>query len=255
LFRPARSGNDVAVTGAADSCVERLAQLVGAVRRVVEEYDWPAIESSLGGLSLPRDYRAFVETFPPGVVDDRIRVIRPGDVHSPRTEYLGYYAYRMNDMRQRRAGGHGRYPYTIFPEPGGVLPWGEGANGELYFSLTGASDADAWTVVWPDRDEREWRAFPGSMCEFLIGVVTGKVDVPAFPPEPAGFRPARWGLTMPENDFQELSRVMGTKYTRPGKTNWLAFESEVGAVAARRLPRVHRPVRRRDVLRHPDIRS
>jgi len=205
-------------------CVERLAELIGSVQRVTEEYDWPAVEGSLGGLSLPRDYKAFVETFPPHWIRERIRVTRPGDVDHPKTDYLGFYAQHLEELR------HKGCPYPVFPEPAGVLPWGRGANRELYFWRTDGDDPDAWTVVWCDADGQEWRTFPGTMCEFLSAVVTGEVEVPAPPPEVPALRPARWGEKMPENEFEELARVLGTAYPRPAKPDWAAFEDEVGLV-------------------------
>ena len=103
-------------------CVQRLADLVGVSGHAAEPFDWAAIEASLGGLRLPTDYKAIVETFPRVEIGGRITVIRPGDVDSPKSEYLGYCAYRLDDMRGWRAKGQGRCPYPIFPEPGGILP-------------------------------------------------------------------------------------------------------------------------------------
>jgi|GEM_PF-2497420 len=210
-------------------CVRRLADLVGVSGETVERYDWAAIESSLGGLGLPRDYRAFVETFPPREFGGKVSVIRPGHGNYPRSEYLGFYAHRLDDLRGWREKGHGRFPYPIFPEAGGVLPWGRGNEGELYFWLTDGQDPDSWPVVWTDRDKLDWQTYHGTMCEFLIGLLATEEPVPAAPPaaRPAGSRP-RWGRRLPENQFAELSGVLGGNLSPAGGHDWADLERYLG---------------------------
>src|SRR5690349_8113259 len=101
--------------------VERLARLVNVSPRI-EVFDWAAIEASLG-LSLPTDYKKLVESFPDGRFQGAIRLNRPGDYDNPATEYLGFYANKLGDMRSAREFGDGDFPYPIFPEQGGLLPW------------------------------------------------------------------------------------------------------------------------------------
>jgi hypothetical protein len=212
-------------------CVQRLADLLGVPGRVAERYEWDVVEASLGGLTLPRDYKAFVETFPRYEIGGRITVIRPGDVDSLRTEYLGYYAYRLEDMRGWRAKGQGRFPYPIFPEPGGVLPWGESNQGQLYFRLTGGADPDSWPVVWTDHYDEERQQFPGTMCEFLLNVAAGETPAAPSPPlaDPgAGAGLPRWGRRLPENEFPLVSRVLGPNYPKAGPHDWAGFEADLG---------------------------
>jgi len=56
-------------------CVARLATLAGVPDQKRNDFDWPAIESSLG-LSLPDDYQRLVETFPDGIFQGLVRVNR-----------------------------------------------------------------------------------------------------------------------------------------------------------------------------------
>lgn len=214
-------------------CVQRLADLVGVSRYAAEPFDWAAIEASLGGLRLPTDYKAIVETFPRVEIGGRITVIRPGDVDSPRREYLGYCAYRLDDMRGWRAKGQGRCPYPIFPEPGGILPWGESNEGQLYFWLIGAEDPDSWPVVWTDHYDEEWQRFPGTMWEFLLDVAAREAPVATAPSAAgpgAGAGPPRWGNRLPENEFPVLSRVLGQDYPPAGLHDWAGFERDLGLV-------------------------
>jgi len=232
------------------ACVDGLADLVGWTAGSSFRFDWPAVEASLGGLALPADYKALVERFPPGKFRELIKVIRPGDVNSPPTEYLGYYAHRLEDMRKWRAGGHAIFPYPIYPEPDGLLPWAEGPRGELCFWLTGPGDPDGWQVVTADNDFLEWQSFSGTACEFLTAVVSGTVPNPfdssadvsmttaAFraigaaqgssKPPPKVTSVPRWGRNLPANEFDELATVLAEIAPPPGRHDWAGLETQIG---------------------------
>jgi hypothetical protein len=243
-----------------NDCLVQLAELCGVRLGRRTPYDWAAIEGSLTGLTLPSDYKELAETFPNGRFRDLVRPIRPGDVNNPVTEYLGYYAYRLDDMRTWREGGFGEFPYPIYPEPGGLLPWAEGPGGEMCFWLTAGADPQSWPVVSADRDFMTWQRFPGSMCEFLLAFVRGTVDNPFEPgveippsapftnfetaqevplepkPIPAATAGPRWGVRLPENEFAELSKVVPVDLPAPPPTDWPALEGQLGVT----LPADHK---------------
>jgi hypothetical protein len=155
--------------------VERLASLVGVSMRWRNWFDWPTIEDSVGR-RLPDDYKHLVERFPHGEFQSFVQVNRPGDHHSSAAEFLGFYARILEDMRGYRAVGDGTYPYPIFPEPGGLLPWAHGRRREPLFWLTLADDPNAWPVVVSDYDFLQWRTFAGTASECLVDVVEGRFD-------------------------------------------------------------------------------
>jgi hypothetical protein len=223
--------------------VARLAALVGVTVERRHAYDWPAIESSLG-LRLPDDYKLLVETFPDGQFQDLLRLNRPGDSNEPADEFLGYHAWRLHDLRELRDRGH-RLAYPIHPEPGGLLPWASGPRSEPVFWLTGAGDPNAWPVVTADYDFADWREFPGSACEFLIEVVTGRFDGGQFGRDLTGrgplFRnpddPSTARRTAPMelhgsgttgNEFAWLASTIGPPEVAPAKVAWDEIEEFMG---------------------------
>jgi hypothetical protein len=251
-----------------DRCVQRLAEMCGIPVRIRMRYDWMAVEGSLGGLSLPADYKDLVAIFPDGWFRDLVRPIRPGDVGAADTEYLGFYANWLEDMRTWRSNGDGQFPYPIYPETGGLLPWAEGPGGEMCFWLTGPDDPGVWPVVSADKDFMRWQLFQGSMCEFLTALVRGSVDNPfepgsAVPVTTAAFSgfedetapsggamvdaafatvapltaaaaipPATaapaWGARPPRNEYPELSTVLPADVPTPPGTDWRALEGRLG---------------------------
>ena len=156
-------------------CAEDLATRLGLDGQAVDHFDWAAVESSIG-VTLPDDYKALVEKFPDGLFQGFVKLIRPGAVGSPRTEFLGYYAHRLDDMRTWREDEPKRFPYPIFPEPGGLLPWGVSHRAGLFFWLTEGDDPGNWPVVIAEPEFEHWTRYDGPVCAFLEDIVSGRFD-------------------------------------------------------------------------------
>jgi hypothetical protein len=229
-------------------CLDRLATLAGVSGLRGDPFDWAAVEASVG-LRLPRDYKALLERFPDGTFAGLIRPNRPGDDGHPPTQFLGYYAYRLGDMREWRVSGYGRYPYPIFPEPAGLLPWASGPRGEPICWLTEPAGPDRWPVVVPNADFTRWRRFPGTACEFLLDVVQGRFDAgifgvdltargPLFKPkdgETAAVAPARPFFTATgdaADEFAALAERLGRPGAEAPPVDWAQVEQWL----ATRLP-------------------
>lgn len=204
--------------------LKNLASAVGLSVKHVVRLDWRAIERSLGGTRLPADYRLLVESFPDGRFRDLIKIIRPGMNGGSDKEYLGYFATQLDDMRGWREDGDGEFPYPIFPETGGVLPWGQGPAGELFFWLTDDGDPDHWPTVWADRFYAEWHRYDLRMSEVLLRVV---LDTP---PEIAGIAAVDLAASPPFRSFETLRSVddgLGDHPAEPaGSGRWLPQNSQ-----------------------------
>ncbi|MGH3441419.1 MAG: SMI1/KNR4 family protein [Nitriliruptorales bacterium] len=237
------------------TCVKRLADAVGLTNVVTKHYNWDAVEASIGGIRLPQDYKQLVETFPSGRFQRFVNIIRPGDMNYPDTEYLGYYRHRLDDMRNARKDPEdpATFPYPIYPEDDGLLPWGDGPEGELFYWITSSPDPNEWPVVIADQTWTEWHSFSGTCCEFLLHVVHGQycnnvrgVDLtePLFEPrKPIRSGPApkplwdpavlKYGERQygerPHNDLGVLARALpsaGRSEAVPVK--WNVIEEELG---------------------------
>lgn len=212
------------------SCVDDLVQLVGLDKRTLRTFDWETIERSLG-LRLPDDYRMLAEITPLGRFQGFVRLIRPGDFDHPESEYLGYYEYRLEDMRAWREEEPERFPFPIYPEPGGLLPWAATHRHDLIFWLTADNDPNEWPVVTSDTDFSHFTPIAGNACDFLTQVVTGRFDARSYELDLASqdpwfeMRPTRvetgpkdpehyWldqqlYSAHPENKYRELARQLG----------------------------------------------
>lgn len=240
--------------------VETLLKIVGPAGAPEEEYDWNVVESELGA-PLPPDYKAIVGRFPRGLFRGLVRVSRPGDPDYPKTDFLGFNRHRLDDLRTARESGDAPLQYPIFPEPGGLLPWGFGVRDEHFFWATRDRDPAQWTVVVSDASFTRWSEFGGGIAEFLVELASGRWDASPFgadltgeapfvveepPVSPDSVEAAEaaaelsglfWQLmsqggARPEDRFEELARRIGqpAPNTPHRPVDWTAAERELGVV-------------------------
>jgi hypothetical protein len=176
-------------------CVACLLELTGMAGRPANVFDWPAIEAGLG-LGLPEDYKRLAEIFPQGHFNGLAEFDRPGEDGYSRQDFLGFRALMLEDLRESRAylrerGRAEAFRYPIYPEPGGLLPWGRDRRVQPLYWLTEAADPADWPVVAvPDQSNfSDWRVYPVSTCQFLIDVVEGRIGADVLGPQLANPKP------------------------------------------------------------------
>lgn len=225
--------------------VRQLAALAGVTVGSAAARDWAAVESSLGGLALPDDYKKLADNLPGGRFKELVGLVIPdGD---------GRYRYGLEDLRRWREDGHGNVPYPLFPEKGGLLAWGDTNQGQGLFWLTGPGSADDWPVIWASRNYQSWYRYDGTMSQFLLEFVTGRpVGVEAIAEDDLADRPvfrrftdAGWAprtsrrLPGPQNRSSALLAMLASgSATGAGRRDWTAVEQTLGTP----LPRDYKTV-------------
>ncbi|GLY80045.1 hypothetical protein [Actinoallomurus iriomotensis] len=158
--------------------VDQLAEIVGWTGGGHGGIDWEVVEKSLG-LPVPQDFKELINRFPPGRFQGAIRLSVPDD-HGNGTELTGGLKFVLEDMRQWRQDEPERFPFPLYPEKGGVVPWACGSHGETFFWLAGGPDPDKWQVVGCEFSEMRWEIFPMSATQFITGYVTGSLNSTLF---------------------------------------------------------------------------
>lgn len=172
--------------------VDRILALMPPPRSPVETgtpASWAAAEAALH-TSLPADYRRFIETYGSGSIDEFVTVL---NAHSSMPSYrLDDYGETMLEVtRELRAGGIVPIPFPLYPEPGGLLPWGVTANGDWgYWIMDPADSPDAWGVVVSVDRGPDWFRHPGPLTRFLAEILDGSTRVPFFPDDFPSSEPA-----------------------------------------------------------------
>ncbi|MFD8500403.1 SMI1/KNR4 family protein [Amycolatopsis sp. NPDC059657] len=138
--------------------------------------DWSTVESVLG-TALPSDYKLLMSRFPSGTYRDIIWVANPIDA---RTD-LGEFARREVE-EVLGVIGHEEMTYLdgtsyrLFPEEGGLLPWGDDGQGGWFCWITSSADPDQWRVTYYDDGMDEWRERDGPVSRIIWEVMTRDDD-------------------------------------------------------------------------------
>lgn len=106
------------------------------------QVDWARVESTLGA-HLPSDYRELIDDRGAGVIADVV-VRAPGGQHLELTSWLTALMDMVAGLRSVTCG---HFPPAFYPEPGGILPWGEVDGGYIVAWATIHPDPDRWPVV------------------------------------------------------------------------------------------------------------
>ncbi|HNW08045.1 MAG TPA: SMI1/KNR4 family protein [Verrucomicrobiota bacterium] len=148
--------------------------------------DWRAIESLLG--ELPADYKAFVERFGTGKINEFILVLNPAS-KNPYLNLVREMEPILSALRELIQSGE-PCPFPLHPESGGLLPFGKTDNGDALFWLT-QGEPDKWHVVVNSARDATYERFECDATDFLAGILTRQLRCAvfheSFPTGPAEF--------------------------------------------------------------------
>jgi hypothetical protein len=134
---------------------------------------WRKLEERLG-VKLPRDYREFVFAYGSGLFAGLYRVYNPFAA-SPYLALLPSVERVCGIEREGKShSGEKYFPSPIYPEPGGLLPWGNDENGNDYYWRT-EGPPTRWIVVQNNNRGEGLRVQPYSMTGFLVGILRRKI--------------------------------------------------------------------------------
>lgn len=149
--------------------------------------DWQNYFRRLGA-SLPPDYQHFIQRYGTAGFDEFIWVFNP---KSASTYFnLIDQAQRLSsaDREMRDAVGRSDFSMRVFPELGGLLPFGNTSNGDVLYWRTGG-DPDEWPICVRGSRDLEWEEFAMNMTGFLDGILSGRVRCSVFPGDFPSDRP------------------------------------------------------------------
>lgn len=152
----------------------------GTPRRI----DWRFVTRETG-IVFPADFVELAETYPPFTIGGFLGLHVP----EPGEEIHFVFGLRglLASLRELRDSGMS-YGYVPFPEPGGLVPWGDSIDGDVLFWRTNNGDPQSWTVLVSGHND-DWCEFDGGLTEYLAGLVSGTVAPDGLPPDFPGPSP------------------------------------------------------------------
>ncbi|WP_158847928.1 SMI1/KNR4 family protein [Saccharothrix deserti] len=159
------------------SYVDEICELVGwQAGDFRPELDWTTVERELG-TPLPSDYKELLTRFPSGGFRD-IMFSNPGEGTEECANLKRENAELLEIFADEDLGYLRGVSYRLFPEPGGIYPWGSDGAGGTFWWVTGSADPDDWHVAYNDRDR--WHdEDPGPMTRVIrdLLVSTGEDNI------------------------------------------------------------------------------
>ncbi|MEV6238970.1 SMI1/KNR4 family protein [Lentzea sp. NPDC051838] len=151
---------------------------------------WQEAERRLGFV-FPEDYKRLMTVFGTGLFDDFVALVSPAEDEVAFDEFERDFAEALELAGERVA--RGTLPHRLFPQPGGLIPWGGAGDGVTLFWRTDSGGPDDWTVVYCDDDFSRWEEYQGDTSAFLLDLLAGRItsDLLGFEPvEHPEFTPA-----------------------------------------------------------------
>ena len=134
--------------------------------------DWGRIEKELG-TELPADYREFISCYGSGLFARFYRIYNP--FAASKWTHLGRSVpMACGFLRELRLRWKDEVPYPIYPECGGLLPWGNDENGNYYFWVTDGPP-DSWSIASYEVRGRGFEGHSCTMSNYLADVLSGRI--------------------------------------------------------------------------------
>jgi hypothetical protein len=140
--------------------------------------DWAVLEEGLG-TALPADYKRLAEWYPTFLIGDFLLVAFP-EPGQERYRLAGIRGTASEILQDWWEDGMsiGLPPH---PAPGGLLPWAESNQGDMFLWTTTGEGPGEWLVTVASRNG-EWWHYAGGAVQFLAELCDGTLEPWGLPP-------------------------------------------------------------------------
>jgi hypothetical protein len=133
--------------------------------------DWTAFQKSIG-LTFPTDYFTVAHTYGSGrFLAGELKIANPFD---PDDE--GFAAFELKTLRENKESSPDSIRFPLFPEKGGLYPFGIDGNGNTFAWIT-ADKSSHWSIACfnPSQDYSE--VVNVSLIDFLIEMASNQLNI------------------------------------------------------------------------------
>ncbi len=140
--------------------------------------DWPTVEDNVGAV-LPDDYKAFVERYGTGIINDFLWILNPFSTRKY-VNLLSQIDLQLSALKTLTQDFGEHCPYPLFPADEGLLPFAISDNGDVIYWLT-EGNPNSWKIVVNDARSPRYEEFDGDMTSFLRKILTREIECTLFP--------------------------------------------------------------------------
>ncbi len=152
--------------------------------------EWGAFQKKVG-LRFPEDYFTLISTYGSGrFLAGEFKIANPFD---PDDE--GFADAELARMRETKKDFPDEVPFPLFPESGGLYPFGIDGNGNTYLWITAANPGEWAIVCFNSEDYSEAVRHP--LIEFLVLLATNELAIK---------RRKFWGCDFTEDQMKFMPR-------------------------------------------------
>lgn len=139
---------------------------------------WKPVEKQLK-TALPKDYKRFIEEYGTGQINEFFYILSPFAKARPMNLLDGGMKL-LDAQRTVKSEAPEDVPYPLFPEKGGLLPFGLTDNGDVFYWRTSGAP-EAWTIVVNESRGPEYEKFKLSTTKFIERLAAGKLKSEVLP--------------------------------------------------------------------------
>ena len=154
-------------------------------KEVGNSEDWLRVTARLG-IRLPEDYVKFITYYGTGSLSDYVDVLNPFTANR-NLNLLRQVPQILGQLRELKEEMPDSFPWPLFFEPGGFLPWGFSIDGDYFGWLTHRFQG-TWKIGVM-ASSGGFEIHDCSFSTFLIGILLGDIDSAAIPVD---FAQAPW---------------------------------------------------------------
>lgn len=149
--------------------------------------DWRTVEAHVGAI-LPADYKEFIHAYGAGCIGDFLWVYSPFATKTS-LNLLQQAAAVVNSLATLGAKWPNVVPFELFPQDGGIYPWGCTDNGDHLFWHLRQGEFVHPIVVGESRASA-WVEYDMPTVDFVFGLITKRISTSIFPSNWPNDRPS-----------------------------------------------------------------
>jgi hypothetical protein len=135
--------------------------------------EWANVEREIG-IALPNDYKIFIQTYGTGVIGRFLQIWNP--LSKNKYMNLKHMAREsLETLRIHKTQYEQEYPFALYPEKEGLLPFADTANGDLLLWKTNGLP-DTWELLFLIDFGPQYEAYSFGFVEFLIKVLGEEIE-------------------------------------------------------------------------------